>query len=134
MTSCLSWDVGPVVLLEMPTIRIRQGEAGDRGADAEEAGHPGAEQAYAAEWRWVPVANPPVLEDLPKAGRARARSEATSSEGEYLLPSMAFTVCRVTPIRSASSCCVIPPRADLRARMSLLMRGAPLPIAYAPRR
>jgi hypothetical protein len=38
---------------------------------------------------------------------ARAIWNATSSEGKYLPPSIAFTVWRVTPTRSASSCCVI---------------------------
>src|SRR2546425_1100916 len=37
---------------------------------------------------------------------------ATSSDGEYLPSSIAFTVCRVTPILSASSCCVISRRSN----------------------
>src|SRR5262249_102120 len=36
-----------------------------------------------------------------------AMRKATSSDGEYLFSSIALTVWRVTPILSASSCCVI---------------------------
>ena len=41
--------------------------------------------------------------------RKRAIRKATSNDGEYLLPSIALMVCRVTPMRLASSCCVISP-------------------------
>src|SRR6185436_2093326 len=56
--------------------------------------------------------------------RTLAIWKATSSVGEYLLPSMALIVWRVTPTRSASSCCVISPAAKRRTRMWLRMRGA----------
>src|SRR5438105_306086 len=46
---------------------------------------------------------------------------ATSSDGEYLPSSMALTVCRVTPILSASSCCVISLRSKRSRRMLLTM-------------
>src|SRR3989442_10920346 len=42
---------------------------------------------------------------------------ATSSDGEYLPSSIAFTVCLVTPILSASSCCVISLRSKRSRRM-----------------
>src|SRR5688572_808046 len=38
---------------------------------------------------------------------ATAIRNATSSDGEYLPASIALIVCRVTPTRSARSCCVI---------------------------
>src|SRR4029079_16075393 len=47
--------------------------------------------------------------------------KATSSDGEYFASSMAFTVCRVTPIRSARSACVISAWSKRRRRMSLRM-------------
>src|SRR5258708_9776672 len=46
---------------------------------------------------------------------------ATSSEGEYFPSSMAFTVWRVTPMRSASACCVISLCSKRSRRMWLLM-------------
>src|ERR687892_601491 len=49
----------------------------------------------------------------------RAIRKAISSDGEYRPCSMAMTVCRVTPIRSASSAWVISPWANRRARIEL---------------
>src|SRR4051794_13959766 len=43
--------------------------------------------------------------------------KATSRDGEYLPSSMAFTVCLVTPILSASSCWVISPRSKRSRRI-----------------
>src|SRR5882672_1277754 len=51
---------------------------------------------------------------------------ATSSEGEYFPSSMAFTVWRVTPMRSASACCVISRCSKRSRRMWLLMGPAPM--------
>ena len=42
---------------------------------------------------------------------------ATSSDGEYFPCSIAMTVCRVTPMRSARSACVISPASN-RPRLS----------------
>src|SRR5690606_14278567 len=53
--------------------------------------------------------------------------KATSSDGEYRSFSIAMTVCRVTPTRSASACCVIWPASRRNCRMRLVMRGFPLP-------
>ena len=47
--------------------------------------------------------------------------KAASSEGEYLLASMAATVWRVMPMRSASCAWVISPLANRSARMELVI-------------
>src|SRR5690606_19237413 len=63
--------------------------------------------------------------------KTRAIRKATSSDGEYRPCSMAITVCRVTPTRSASSAWVISPWAKRRARMLLVTRVG-LTIAEIP--
>jgi hypothetical protein len=55
-------------------------------------------------------------------GNTRAIRKAISSDGEYRPCSMAMTVCRVTPMRSARSAWVISSLANRKARMEFVTR------------
>ena len=107
----------------------------DRGADPEEAGaelwaapRAWAEKgshsavlalsfnqvAFRADYGRSPVYSKTSSRGTPKT---KAIRKATSSDGEYLPSSMAFTVWRVTPIRWASSRCVISSRSNRKRRI-----------------